>query len=311
MNTKSFLKEALALICYSLYPFYILYANFIFLGQFVLAPKIFPSSATLCFFVIFNVLQTLTMIYYILIFTSESKSTQDIFPMTSNIKIKRNFNNINPFIAEKLQEKSIEATHSCNICQTYKPPRCHHCSRCNKCYLKMDHHCIFLDTCIGFHNYKFFIQFMAINVIMIIFIVTIVSIDFSINTNNKTEVIVNYIIFASLSGIALCFFIPTLIFHCVYLISNNETTIEKLTLDEYLNGHTTYVDNFQEGPITQFSDSKDRTVLNPYNLGTKENWEQIFGNRVYDWILPSFSSTGDGITFKKNEADVTNQFGIN
>mgnify|MGYP001386156697 CR=1 FL=1 len=28
----------------------------------------------------------------------------------------------------------------CAICELYKPPRCHHCRRCNKCVLRMDHH---------------------------------------------------------------------------------------------------------------------------------------------------------------------------
>lgn len=302
MELKAFFKEALALSSYSLYPFYILYTNFIFLGQFTLDPKFLGKWAVLFLFVFFNILQTFTIIYYILIYTSESKSTQDIFPMTSNIKIDRNFTNINPFIAERLKERSIEKTHSCDICQTYKPPRCHHCSRCSKCFLKMDHHCLFLDTCIGFHNYKFFIQFLIINIVMIIFNLTIVSLDTSINTNNKNEVLVNYIIFAALSVIALCIFIPTAIYHFA-LISNNETTIERLTIDEYLVGNTTFVNNFQEGPISQGSNSKDRKVLNPYNLGVKENWIQVFGTSPKDWILPSFSSVGDGITFKKNEVN--------
>ena len=29
----------------------------------------------------------------------------------------------------------------CQKCGTYKPERCHHCSDCNRCTLKMDHHC--------------------------------------------------------------------------------------------------------------------------------------------------------------------------
>lgn len=29
----------------------------------------------------------------------------------------------------------------CKKCDSPKPPRTHHCSVCNKCVLKMDHHC--------------------------------------------------------------------------------------------------------------------------------------------------------------------------
>ena len=28
----------------------------------------------------------------------------------------------------------------------------HHCSRCNRCVLKMDHHCSLTNTCVGLHN---------------------------------------------------------------------------------------------------------------------------------------------------------------
>jgi hypothetical protein len=29
----------------------------------------------------------------------------------------------------------------CAVCTTLKPDRCHHCRTCDRCVLKMDHHC--------------------------------------------------------------------------------------------------------------------------------------------------------------------------
>ncbi|KAF7703921.1 Palmitoyltransferase ZDHHC15B [Cucumispora dikerogammari] len=46
----------------------------------------------------------------------------------------------------------------CRKCQRYKPERAHHCSRCSTCILKMDHHCVFLDKCIGSENLANFIR---------------------------------------------------------------------------------------------------------------------------------------------------------
>jgi len=41
-----------------------------------------------------------------------------------------------------------------------KPNRAHHCRRCKRCVLKMDHHCAYLGTCIGLMNYKPFLLFV-------------------------------------------------------------------------------------------------------------------------------------------------------
>ncbi|XP_072733482.1 palmitoyltransferase ZDHHC15-like [Ciconia boyciana] len=49
----------------------------------------------------------------------------------------------------------------CDRCQLIKPDRCHHCSVCATCVLKMDHHCPWVNNCIGFSNYKFFLLFLA------------------------------------------------------------------------------------------------------------------------------------------------------
>jgi len=40
----------------------------------------------------------------------------------------------------------------CKKCEAWKPPRCHHCRKCGRCVLRMDHHC----GCIFFSLVIFF-----------------------------------------------------------------------------------------------------------------------------------------------------------
>lgn len=49
---------------------------------------------------------------------------------------------------------------TCYTCHTKKFARSKHCSTCGKCILLMDHHCIWLNNCVGYYNYRYFISFL-------------------------------------------------------------------------------------------------------------------------------------------------------
>ncbi|KAK4212755.1 Palmitoyltransferase SWF1 [Rhypophila decipiens] len=46
---------------------------------------------------------------------------------------------------------------TCRTCNLLKPARSKHCSVCKKCIAKMDHHCIFINNCVGAKNQHYFV----------------------------------------------------------------------------------------------------------------------------------------------------------
>lgn len=45
----------------------------------------------------------------------------------------------------------------CRSCHLLKPPRSKHCAVCKRCVAKLDHHCVFINNCVGYGNQHWFL----------------------------------------------------------------------------------------------------------------------------------------------------------
>ncbi|KAJ1952001.1 palmitoyltransferase for Vac8p [Dipsacomyces acuminosporus] len=176
----------------------------------------------------------------------------------------------------------------CLKCNAPKPDRTHHCSICGRCILKMDHHCPWLNNCVGFHTQKAFLLFIFHGSLYCstTFVTSVVYFlrDF-MDLPGDTEINVGVIILIILSGVfALCLLVFTG-FH-IYLLLSNLTTIESYERNNY--------------KIAHGRRSAHSKYVNLFNVGTKKNFHQVLGSRCLLWPVPISTTVGDGVRFPIN-----------
>ncbi|TGZ68022.1 hypothetical protein CRM22_004476 [Opisthorchis felineus] len=165
----------------------------------------------------------------------------------------------------------------CDICFLIKPDRTHHCSTCEKCIPKMDHHCPWINNCVGFHNQKYFVLFLFYAICYCL-LCSLASFPF-------VRLLIQGQLDLSTGGMhAFFLFIIALVFAlAVGILFGFQTMLvmkNKLTLE------------FHRPPIF-----RDASRMDSFDLGLKQNMEQVFGTEWRLWCFPLFSSLGTGFTF--------------
>ena len=179
---------------------------------------------------------------------------------------------INEEIKGEIEEKYHMKLSRCLNCFVIRPINAHHCSVCHKCYIDQDHHCPWVNNCIGLFNKKMFILFLCyifIEVIYSDFLFFYYSLYKNIDKFQDSPGIIVMDVFAILFGLILAIVSVMLLFDQYDTIKSNCTEID-----------------FKKGILLEKS-----TV--------KQQFQIIFGGIYsYKWLLP-FYPGGFSESFKQ------------
>jgi len=177
------------------------------------------------------------------------------------------------------------AVRYCEKCCLIKPDRSHHCSVCGDCVLKMDHHCPWVNNCVAFNNYKFFVLFLLYGLVYCLYVALSSLKYFIIFWTDSKEVpggrgkfhILFLFFVSSMFSISLC----SLLGYHIHLVLKNRTTLEAF-----------------RAPVFRHGPDKEG-----FSLGKMGNFVEIFGDDWKKSFFPVFSSFGDGLTYPLNNTD--------
>ena len=179
----------------------------------------------------------------------------------------------------------------CHKCAAIKPDRAHHCITCNRCILKMDHHCPWINNCCAYSNYKYFILFVNYSFLICLFIAlsggpycVLIFTDSPLDSNYQKY---NLLVIVLLSA-AFSFSTAMLGFFHLYLALQNSSTMET-----------------SHPPLVQ-----GRRDKYAYFIGRRRNLEAVFGSNLFLSFIPIDNRPGNGYEFELNARIDTSASGI-
>uniref|UniRef100_A0A4W3IRS7 Palmitoyltransferase n=1 Tax=Callorhinchus milii TaxID=7868 RepID=A0A4W3IRS7_CALMI len=140
----------------------------------------------------------------------------------------------------------------CGYCLIQQPMRAKHCHTCQHCVRRYDHHCPWIENCVGERNHRLFVLYLALQLFILLWGFHIAWSGFSpaITWNDWLRLNAFLLMAFVLISVCLAVVLLLLVSH-LYLVSNNTTTWEFMSRHRisYLKHCSTEENPFDQGIV--------------------------------------------------------------
>lgn len=241
---------------------------------------VFNSVPTACrqvvYLLIFHIFYCITLFLFIVTVCDRGWKVPDKYKIPQEVyqKLLRAYlHEEDDIIADMCQKRKIVVhmrtregvKRVCYKCKHIKPDRAYHCRKCKTCVCRMDHHCVFLNNCIGATNMKYFI-FMNIFVAIMNLYCGATELEYIVQAMSDGKDVglrISYIVLSAIVTIMLGIACAILAAINLIILGKNTSMVES-----------------KYKPIFEYE------AAMTYNKGCWNNLKENCGSNVFKWCLP-------------------------
>ncbi|XP_027132070.1 palmitoyltransferase ZDHHC12-A [Larimichthys crocea] len=126
-----------------------------------------------------------------------------------------------------IPQPSTPRLRRCGYCLLQQPMRAKHCQTCKRCVRRFDHHCPWIENCVGERNHRWFIVYLLVQLLALLWALHIALSGISPTITWELWFRVNGFLLAVLGVVGIFSVVVVLLLGChLYLVSINCTTWE-------------------------------------------------------------------------------------
>uniref|UniRef100_A0A8C5RYJ5 Palmitoyltransferase n=1 Tax=Laticauda laticaudata TaxID=8630 RepID=A0A8C5RYJ5_LATLA len=115
----------------------------------------------------------------------------------------------------------------CGYCMVKQPLRAKHCQACQQCVRRYDHHCPWIENCIGERNHPLFVLYLGLQLAVLLWALQVAWSGFNFQSFSWLWLQCHLLLLLSFFLLLICTVIATLLLGShLYLVSCNTTTWE-------------------------------------------------------------------------------------